>query len=98
MNNKYTLPFQIWTYYKIGKQTNKIFIFAENALGTNDFELIHSTVQGEKYNANWKNWIYRERGAVNDLDDMDQNRDINLDQNNNLDDKGNRNLVTPGDN
>ncbi len=96
--DKYTLPFQIWTYYKIGKQTNKIFIFAENALGTNDFELIHSTVQGEKYNANWKNWIYRERGAVNDLDDMDQNRDINLDQNNNLDDKGNRNLVTPGDN
>ena len=29
---------------------------------------------------------------------MDQYRDINLDQNNNLDDKGNRNLVTPGDN
>ncbi len=96
--DKYTLPYQIWTYYKVGKQTNKIFVFAENAIGTNDYELIHSTVQGEKYNANWKNWIYRERGAVKDLDNSNQNRDIDLNINNNLDDKGNRNQVAPGDN
>ena len=95
--DKYTLPYQIWTYYKIDKQTNKIFVFAENALGTNDYELIHSTLQGEKYNKNWKNWIYRERGAVKDLDNSNDNRDIDLNLNNNLDDKGNRNQVNPGD-
>jgi len=89
--DKYTLPYQVWTFYKIGKQTNKLFVFVENALGTNDYELIHSTVQGEKYNENWKNWIYRERGAVKDLDNSNDNRDIILDLNNNLDDKGNRN-------
>ena len=84
--DKYTLPYQIWTYYKIDKQTNKIFVFVENALGTNDYELIHSTLQGEKYNKNWKNWIYRERGAVKDLDNNDDNRQIDLNLKDNLND------------
>lgn len=97
VHENYTLPYQVWTYYKLGQQTNKIFIFVENALGTNDYELIHSTARGEIFNANWKNWIYRERGAVKDLDYNDESRDVNLElQNTDLDSKGNRN--TPSDN
>ena len=73
-------------------------MFVENALGTNDYELLHSTLRGEKNNKNWRNWIFRERGAVKDLDNENENRDIDFNLNNNLDDKGNRNQVNPGDN
>jgi len=51
------LPYQIWNFNKIDEQTNCIFIFAEIAIGTNDFELIHSNVRGEIYNPNWKNIV-----------------------------------------
>jgi GWxTD domain-containing protein len=96
--DRYTLPYQIWTYYKVENQTNIIFVFVENALGTNDYELLHSTLRGEKNNKNWRNWIFRERGAVKDLDNENENRDLDFNLNNNLDDKGNRNQVNPGDN
>ena len=98
VHENYTLPYQIWTYYKIEKQTNEIFIFVENALGTNDYELIHSTMQGEKRNDNWRNWIYRERGAVKGLDNTMENRDIDIDLKNDLDEKGNRIQQAPGGN
>ena len=54
-----TLPYQIWTYYKINQQTNRVFIFVETAIGTNEFELIHSNVQGELYNQNWKDVVIK---------------------------------------
>lgn len=99
VHENYTLPYQTWTYYKINKQTNKVFIFAENALGTNDYELIHSTARGEKFNANWKNWIYRERGAVKDLDNNNDSRDINLELHElDQDSKGNRTIINPDNN
>lgn len=61
-----SLPYQIWHYYKLNKQTNKIFIFAETALGTNEYQLIHSTAQGELYNENWKDIVYRTRHNFSD--------------------------------
>jgi len=67
-------------------------------LGTNDYELIHSTMQGEKRNDNWRNWIYRERGAVKGLDNTMENRDIDIDLKNDLDEKGNRIQQAPGGN
>ena len=51
------LPYQIWNFNKIEEQTNCIFIFVETALGTNDYELIHSNVRGEIYNPNWKSVV-----------------------------------------
>ena len=51
------LPYQIWNFNKIEEQTNCVFIFVETALGTNDFELVHSNVRGEIYNPNWKNVV-----------------------------------------
>ena len=99
VHENYTLPYQTWTYYKLGTQTNKVFIFVENALGTNDYELIHSNARGEKHNENWKNWIYRERGAVKNLDYNDNDRDINLELHKlDQDSKGNGDNTNPDEN
>ena len=53
------LPYQIWNFNKIEEQTNCVFIFVETALGTNDYELIHSNVRGEIYNPNWKSFVIK---------------------------------------
>ena len=53
------LPYQIWNYNKIDEQTNLVFIFVESAVGTNDFELIHSNLRGEIYNQNWKDVVIK---------------------------------------
>ena len=53
------LPYQIWNFNKIDDQTNRLFIFAETAVGTNDYELIHSNVRGELYNQNWKDVVIK---------------------------------------
>ena len=53
------LPYQIWNYNKIDEQTNLVFIFAETAVGTNDFKLIHSNLRGEIHNPNWKNVVIK---------------------------------------
>ena len=73
VHENHMLPYQIWTFTKIGTQTNRLFIFAETAMGTNDYELIHSTVQGELYNENWKDIVYRR----NNNNNSDQNNSNN---------------------
>ena len=72
------LPYQIWHFTKLGSQTNRLFIFAETALGTNDYELIHSTMQGELYNENWKDIVYRIKH------DVYKSYDIDFDKNNSI--------------
>jgi GWxTD domain-containing protein len=47
-------PYEIWHYYKIGNQTNRKYIFYARENATNDFELLHSDVQGEIYNRRWE--------------------------------------------
>lgn len=65
-------PYQIWQYYRLADgQSNKIFIFAERAVGTNDYELIHSNAQGEIYNPKWRRVLDRNHTLGNDIDDTD---------------------------
>lgn len=78
VHENHMLPYQIWSFNKIGTQTNRLFIFAETAMGTNDYELIHSTVQGELYNENWKDIVYRTKY------DVYKSKDIDFDQNNSI--------------
>lgn len=52
-------PYEIWHYYKLKDETNRIFVFVEMAIGTNDYELIHSNAIGEIHNENWQNIIYK---------------------------------------
>ncbi len=53
-NEPSSYPYQIWHYYKVGKFNNKRFVFYQPDLVTNDYELLHSDLQGEITNANWQ--------------------------------------------
>lgn len=53
-NEPSSYPYQIWHYYKVGKFNNKRFVFYQPDLVTNDYELLHSDLQGEIKNANWQ--------------------------------------------
>ncbi len=54
------VPWQAWQYYTLSSpyneviQTNKIFVFAEFDMSTNDYELIHSDAYGELSNRRWQ--------------------------------------------
>lgn len=54
------VPWQAWQYntltspYNDVVQTNKVFVFAEFDLSTNDYELIHSDAYGELSNRRWQ--------------------------------------------
>lgn len=47
--------FQIWYYYTIGTQRNKVFVFQRAFAGRCDYDLIHSNMQGELQNQDWMN-------------------------------------------
>ncbi len=47
-------PYIIWTYNYLRNQANVYFVFYDPDLSTNEFPLLHSTLQGEVYNANWR--------------------------------------------
>ncbi len=47
-------PYIIWTYNYLGSQSNVFFVFYDPDLSTNEFPLLHSTLSGEPYNANWR--------------------------------------------
>jgi len=52
------LPYQIWTYDFLKKQSGVKFVFADKA-GFNKYELIHSTLSGELQDFSWKKTIAR---------------------------------------
>lgn len=51
-------PYQIWQYYTTEKANNAKFVFYNNDLVTNNYELIHSTAPYEIYNNDWQKLIY----------------------------------------
>ena len=53
-----SVPYQIWTYDFLKKQSGVKFVFADNA-GFNRYELIHSTLSGELQDFSWKKTIAR---------------------------------------
>lgn len=57
-NEPAAYPYEIWHYYSIGYQRDKRFVFFTKDIVTNDFLLIHSTVQGELHNSQWQKYIY----------------------------------------
>jgi GWxTD domain-containing protein len=56
-------PYEIWIYntLPVSNQSNVKFLFYNPSLGTNDFELLHSTAIGEIQNPRWEVILY---GAV----------------------------------
>lgn len=76
MNN--TVPYEIWTYNKLGVQPGVIFVFADSDLTTNEYPLIHSTKYGEANNPRWRLDLlsrFKDANTV-DYDNIDRNRDI----------------------
>jgi GWxTD domain-containing protein len=52
--NRDTKPYQIWHYYTLGSQRNRIFAFIQQNLGNNNYSLVHSTANGEVSNNEWR--------------------------------------------
>jgi GWxTD domain-containing protein len=63
-------PFEIWQYYdmKQNNQRNAIFVFVNRDLSTNDYQLMHSTAQGELFNERWQVELYSRDTQYNDFD------------------------------
>jgi GWxTD domain-containing protein len=61
-------PYEIWTYDRISdKQSTGKFIFYNPSLAANDYELLHSTVRGERQDPQWQRKIYK-NAQTNDRD------------------------------
>ncbi|PHI20035.1 hypothetical protein CEQ90_09870 [Lewinellaceae bacterium SD302] len=54
-------PYEVWSYNYVDltKQQNRRFIFYNPDLSTGGFELLHSDVNGERYNPNWEVMLYQ---------------------------------------
>ena len=68
-NEPNTYPYQIWQYKKIGRYTNKRFIFYLPDLVTNDYVLLHSEVPGEVKNYRWQQVLSGRTNTNTNIDD-----------------------------
>ena len=66
-----TYPYEIWHYYVMGNQRNRLFLFYNRELMGKDYKLIYSDAKGEVYISNIdmiiKN-LYRGRTLLPDID------------------------------
>jgi len=60
-------PYEIWFYYHIGTYNNKRFVFYNSDLSSNDYELLHSDMRGERFNSRWSDVIYSRAKSVVDF-------------------------------
>ena len=69
-NQQGTYPYSIWHYYRANNRSNVRFVFYQSTSALQDYELIHSDMQGEITNNNWKTLINnRVGGGDTRLDD-----------------------------
>lgn len=68
-NEPSSYPYQIWHYYKIGRFSNKKFIFYQPNLATNEYVVLHSNLQGERSNYRWQHELNKRNSAFSDIDD-----------------------------
>ena len=83
-NEPSAYPYQIWHYYKIGKFNNKRFIFYKPDLGTNEYVTLHSTLQGEYFNRNWKTDLHRRNTPGRSVDNLQNPNDGQWGSNSNI--------------
>lgn len=82
-NEPSAYPYQIWHYYKIGKFNNKRFIFYMPDLGSNEYTVLHSTLQGEYFNNNWKTDLHRRNTPGRSVDNTQNPNDSQWGSNSN---------------
>lgn len=61
-------PYEIWHYYKLGRQSNRRFVFYNPDLVTNDYTLIHSDALGEIMNDQWQLLLMKRDTQTKDID------------------------------
>ncbi len=65
-NSEY--PYEIWQYDKIGRFSNKRFIFYNTTNINNDFKLLHSDLVGELQNFRWQYALNKRNTSDGDID------------------------------
>lgn len=70
-------PYEIWQYNKIGKYSNKRFIFYNPDLVNNGYRLLHSDMIGELKNASWQLQLNKRNTTNGTIDDPNQNIEQN---------------------
>ena len=68
-NSPSEYPYEIWTYNKIGKYSNRRFIFYNPDLTNGAYRLLHSDVLGELKNAAWSQILSQRNTNNGDIDD-----------------------------
>lgn len=59
MQEQGALPYEVWQYNAPGKQSSPgAFLFYNPGFMVTDYKLLHSTVQGEMRNGNWRGELY----------------------------------------
>ena len=54
VSNSDTKPYQIWQYYHLEKQRNREFVFLQRNMGNPNYNLVHSTANGEVTDPSWR--------------------------------------------
>lgn len=62
-------PYEIWQYNKIGKFSNKRFIFYNTDLSGENYRLLHSDMLGEIKNSNWPHALNSRNSTNGTVDD-----------------------------
>ncbi len=70
-------PYEIWQYNKIGKFSNKQFIFYNPDLVNKAYRLLHSDMIGELKNQSWQLALNKRNTTNGTIDDPNQNVDNN---------------------
>lgn len=68
-NETSTYPYEIWHYYGIEGRSNVKFIFYSPDIISNDYPLLHSTLPGEIYNAQWKVELHKRTNQPRDINE-----------------------------
>lgn len=61
-------PYEIWHYYNIQSENNVKFVFLNENLTENSYNLIQSTKSGEPTDYKWLQKVYSRNTATNDID------------------------------
>ncbi len=70
-SNEY--PYEIWQYNKIGKYSNKRFVFYNPDLVNNAYRLLHSDMIGELKNNSWELALNKRNTTFGNVDDPNAN-------------------------
>ncbi|MEK6614660.1 MAG: GWxTD domain-containing protein, partial [Bacteroidota bacterium] len=71
-------PYEIWVYYRLSDnsnlnptQTNKQFIFYNQDLVTNNYQLLHSNALSETHDSRWEMKLHKRTVQSNDFEKKD---------------------------